>query len=116
MPGSGFHDNDPNSPQKNGLPANDTHVVAFHGKWETVFVGEDAAAVCDALEAFAAEHKAVPTDERADPTHKAAVLAAREYADADTKGGRLAVRNGQFNDVLHALTLRKVGVTSTSAD
>lgn len=116
MPGSGFHDNDPNSPQRNGQPAIDTHVVAFQGKWDTAFVGEDADTVADALEAFAREHGKALADETADPTLKAAVRTAREYAEADTKGGKLAVRNQQFNDVLHALTLAKVGVTATAAD
>lgn len=90
-------------------------MIAFAGKWETVLVGDDATRVVRELGAFAGEHKAAMADEGADPTLKAAVRAAREYAAADPAGGKLTVRNQQWNDVLYALDRRGVGVTVTAA-
>jgi hypothetical protein len=115
--GSGFHDEDkrekgrPCSPQNRGLPAINTHVVAFQGRWEHTFTGEDATRVHMALKDFAEANEEALTTGRTDPTFQSAVLAAKEYTERGIVNGNLVVRNGQWNDVAQALASVNIGIT-----
>lgn len=115
--GSGYHDEDvrekgrPQSPQNRGLPAINTHVVAFQGKWEHTFNAEDATRVHAALKEFAENNEDALSESRTDPTYRSAVIAANEYAEKGLTNGTLVVRNGQWNDIVHALDNCGIGIT-----
>jgi hypothetical protein len=114
---SGFHDNDkrelgrPCSSQNRGLPSVRDHVIAFQGRWEHTIVGEDATRVHMALKGFVEENEAVIAETSGDQSLRCAVVNSKEYVDKGIANGTLVIRNGQWNDIVHALDLCKIGVT-----
>jgi len=120
-PGSGFHDDDPGSPQyapkKGDVPKElpiDEHLVAFKARYETSFAGPCASKAHAAIKEYASENSASLSSPYIDDEERRRIDTAVEYAAAATVGGNLVVRNGQWNDVLAILHAKGLAVTLTA--
>jgi hypothetical protein len=118
VPGSGLHDSDRNparpdlylAPQRNGLPRASEAVVYFtdYPGEEVLFAPGDAARALDALRAWeAAAKKLDPMGLTGTERKLLTRILPRLAAGAD---GLLRVRLDQWNDVIHALHERGVGL------
>jgi hypothetical protein len=113
VPGSGFHDNDPYSPQSLGKPALRDHLVAFQDPWDVYLVGADAVTAVAALQDFHATHVSRITD-TTDMVERKAIEFAGTVELVTVEGSpRLTVRAPQWNECLKALDLCGLGITIT---
>ena len=110
VPGSGFHDKDPFSPQNQGLPPLRDHIVVFEGEFERTLVGDSAAKAHAAIKAYADTH---PVNEAGEPHLRGLARAAAEYAAKPLKDGSLVIRGVQWNAIQEVLDVSGVAVTST---
>ena len=109
--GSGFHDNDPGSPQNQGLGPVSKNLVYFldEANEEMVFAGACADKALEVLETYVAQFADRPAYELTGTEQKLV----NRYVPRLKKGedGLLRVKASQWNDVLHGLYAQGQGVT-----
>lgn len=116
-PGTGWHKNDPCSPQNKGLPAIDEHLYAFRDRRHTVLIDTCADRARKAIADHAAATAPVLADPYAEHEDRRVAMVVTEYVAMGPMGicpsdpAALTVNNSDWNDILAALKAQGLGVS-----
>lgn len=117
IPGSGFHDSDRGSPQREGLSRAGEHLVPFWGEWDVVFAGDDAAKALAALQAHHVKLQGLdPIILTGTERKLLRAVPKQKLTKAEDGTDLLVLRLAEWNDFLEALYAQGAGLTGATLE